>query len=149
MEPKSEGPAAPGPHHTAPSERTRAQARSRAERIGVGHAAAHFFLCTGPDCCQPAFGQTVWNYLKRRTAELEAPGGARLLRTKAACLRICKGLGPTMVVYPSGRWYHGVNEAACERVLQYELEGRGDVADLLVGSTCEDEPPAEGPDDAT
>jgi (2Fe-2S) ferredoxin len=29
-------------------------------------------------------------------------------RTKVGCLRICCH-GPTMVVYPEGTWYHGMN----------------------------------------
>jgi len=121
-----------------PNAETLEKARVKTDKVGVPRGQIHFFLCVGPDCCNPEFGLGVWSYLKRRCKELEPLlGGPSILRTKAACLRICQGLGPNMVVYPSGRWYHGLNEANCERVLQYELFGKGSVDDLLVARSGE------------
>jgi (2Fe-2S) ferredoxin len=121
-----------------PSLETRARARAKAEMVGVPQGQAHFFLCVGPDCCTPELGLDVWGFLKKRTRELEPElGGRSILRTKVGCLRICQSLGPNLVVYPSGRWYHAVDHANCERVLQYELFGRGSVEDLLIGRSGE------------
>lgn len=129
--------AAPLEFHT-PGPETRALAEHKIEKIGVRVGSSHFFLCAGPDCCNTDFGMTVWSYLKRRTKELEPElEGTRLLRTRVQCLRICQSLGPTMVVYPSGNWYHGINEANCERVLQFELFGRGEIEDLKLARSGE------------
>lgn len=122
-----------------PSDETRAEAETKIEKVGVRRGGVHFFLCTGPDCCAPDFGLDVWGYLKKRSKELEPElSGGNILRTKASCLRICKGVGPNLVVYPSGRWYYGLNQPNLERVLQYELFGRGTVEDLLLARTGEE-----------
>jgi (2Fe-2S) ferredoxin len=129
---------APAVRYQAPSAQTRDQGRAKTEAIGVSRGQTHFFLCVGPDCCDPQFGLSVWGYLKRRIKELEPQlGGPRILRTKVGCLRICDDLGPTLVVYPSGRWYHALDPANCERVLQYELFGHGRIEDLLLARSGE------------
>lgn len=87
------------------------------EKIGIDGAQRHVLLCLGPDCCAPEEGQATWDHLKRRLAELEIPA----LRTKAACLRICRG-GPWMVVYPEGTWYGEVTPERCERIVTEHLQ---------------------------
>jgi len=62
----------------------------------------------------------LWDYIKQRVKE----SGAKVMRTKAACFRICTG-GPWMVIYPEGIWYGGVTPARFERILQeHILRGR-------------------------
>ena len=73
----------------------------------------HLFLCLGPDCAPLAEGQVVWDFLKRRCAELKLP----VMRTKAGCLRVCVG-GPWLLVYPEGTWYGAMTAERCERILQ-------------------------------
>jgi len=88
--------------------------------LGEGFAAAriagaerHLFLCLGPDCAPMEEGQVVWDYLKRRCAELNLP----VMRTKAGCFRVCVG-GPWLLIYPEGTWYGRLTMERCERILQ-------------------------------
>jgi (2Fe-2S) ferredoxin len=97
------------------------------DKIGLSSARRHVFLCLGPDCCAPEEGQVVWDYLKRRLAELQIPA----LRTKAGCFRICRG-GPWMVVYPEGIWYGGVTTDRCERIVAEHLRENRPIEEWIV-----------------
>ncbi len=82
----------------------------------VRTAKRHLFLCLGPDCCKPAAGEEVWDYIKHRTRELDL----EVMRTKALCFRICDA-GPWLVIYPDGIWYNKVTPKRFERILQEHL----------------------------
>lgn len=89
--------------------------------FGVGGLQRHVFFCRGPDCCSHEFGEKVWKYLKDRLKELGLSGrGGTVYRSKVDCLRICQD-GPIVVVYPEGTWYHKVDVAKMERILQSHL----------------------------
>jgi (2Fe-2S) ferredoxin len=96
-------------------------------KAGVPSAERHLFLCLGPDCCDPAAGERVWEFVKRRVRET----GLKAMRTKAGCFRICAG-GPWLVVYPEGVWYGAVDEARFERILHEHLLGGVPVAEWIV-----------------
>jgi len=70
-------------------------------------------------------GQAAWDELKKQLKDkglLTGPNAC--YRTKVGCLRICTN-GPTMVVYPEGKWYHGMTpERIPLFVQQHLLEGK-------------------------
>jgi (2Fe-2S) ferredoxin len=85
-------------------------------KAGAAGAQRHAFLCLGPDCCDPVLGAAVWETLKSAVARHRIP----VMRTKAACLRICLG-GPWLVVYPEGTWYGDLTPERCERIVAQHL----------------------------
>jgi len=97
------------------------------KKAGVQDAQRHLFICIGPDCCDSATGERVWEYVKRRVRET----GLKAMRTKAGCFRVCSG-GPWLVVYPEGVWYGAVEEERFERILQDHLLGGTPVAEWVV-----------------
>ena len=44
-----------------------------------------------------------WSYLKSRLKELKLADKGGVFRSKAACLRVCKG-DPVAVIYPDAVW---------------------------------------------
>ena len=89
-------------------------------KINLKDAHRHVFLCVGPDCCSSEEGLAVWEHLKQALKVHSLP----ILRTKAACLRICCG-GPWLVVYPEGVWYGGLTIERCDRIVaEHLLNGR-------------------------
>ena len=96
-------------------------------KAGVASTEKHLFLCLGPDCCESANGERVWEFVKRRVRE----SGLRVMRTKAGCFRVCSG-GPWLVVYPEGVWYGAMDEVRFERILSEHLLGGVPVREWVV-----------------
>ena len=90
---------------------------SKISRSEIERAQKHLFLCIGPDCCDPAAHAALWDQLKTETKKLAIP----VMRTKAACLRICQE-GPWLVIYPEGVWYGRLNGERLTRILKEHVE---------------------------
>jgi len=81
------------------------------EKAGVAAARRHLFLCIGPECCPTEEGERLWERVKDRVRQ----SGLEVMRTKAACFRICTG-GPWLAVYPDGVWYGEVTPERFETI---------------------------------
>ncbi len=88
---------------------------------------AHVFCCINerPEghprgCCKDKGSEALRNYMKARAKALGLEG-VRI--NIAGCLDRCE-LGPTMVIYPEGVWYHYRSTDDVDEILQtHVIEG--------------------------
>ncbi len=96
----------------------------------------HVFCCTNvrPEghergCCAGKNAVELRDYMKSRARTL---GIGRLRVNASGCLDRCE-LGPTMVIYPEGVWYHYATKADIDEILQTHIVEGGRVARLRLG----------------
>ena len=94
---------------------------------------AHVFCCTNErpaghprGCCKDKDAEALRNYMKARAKALGLEG-VRI--NIAGCLDRCE-LGPTMVIYPEGVWYHYRSSEDIDEILQTHVIEGGRVARL-------------------
>ncbi len=106
---------------------------------------AHVFCCTNerPDghprgCCKDKDSEALRNYMKARAKALGLEG-VRI--NIAGCLDRCE-LGPTMVIYPEGVWYHYRSTDDIDEILQTHVIEGGRVTRLQLQPDDETPPGA-------
>jgi (2Fe-2S) ferredoxin len=96
----------------------------------------HVFCCTNvrPEghergCCAGKGSDELRDYMK---SQARALGIGRLRINASGCLDRCE-LGPTLVIYPEGVWYHYATKADIDEILQTHIVEGGRVARLRLG----------------
>lgn len=77
----------------------------------------HVLVCVGSKCAENNQGQILYDELKSKLkiASLNT-GNARIIRSRSACLGVCKS-GPLLCVHPEGIWYYGINSEKLDRII--------------------------------
>jgi (2Fe-2S) ferredoxin len=96
--------------------------------------AEHVFCCVNErpaghprGSCKAKGAEGLRDYMKKRAKELKIKG---VRVNQSGCLDRCE-LGPTLVIYPEGVWYHYDNEADVDEILQRHLL-KGERVDRLM-----------------
>lgn len=98
----------------------------------------HVLACMGPRCTSRGAGGLyvyLWKRLQKRGL-LRGRSGVHAAQT--GCLSLCN-LGPTMVVYPEGIWYCGLNAEAIDRIVDEHFVGGRVVEEYTREPGCHDE----------
>ena len=84
----------------------------------------HVFCCINErepghprGCCKAKNSEAIREYLKQRVKELRLP---QMRINTSGCLDRCE-LGPVIVVYPEGDWYHCPTVEDAEELLQERI----------------------------
>ena len=93
----------------------------------------HVFCCINErapghprGCCAEKGAGPLRDYMKSRGKALRIK---KLRVNQAGCLDRCE-LGPTMVIYPGGTWYHYANEDDIDEILEQHIMG-GEIVERL------------------
>jgi len=96
----------------------------------------HIFICTNqraPDAprisCGEAHGLEIVDAFKKRLKELNLP--IKLRAQKAGCLEICD-FGQTIVIYPEGVFYVGVQLSDVEEIINEHVINNRPVERLIL-----------------
>ena len=100
----------------------------------TSRVAVHFFVCTNArsinstlPSCGARGSAAIHQAFTRELARRGWPGGVKA--TATGCLTPCQ-CGPNVVVYPAGLWYAGLSAGDVPALLDYYLDGIGDVSHL-------------------
>ena len=95
----------------------------------------HVFCCVNErppkhrrGCCSAKGSRQLCDYMCRRSMAL---GLHNVRINHAGCLNRCE-LGPTMVIYPEGVWYHYETRADVDEILSTHVQGKRRVERLML-----------------
>jgi (2Fe-2S) ferredoxin len=81
----------------------------------------HVFICTGLYCDPSGQAKKLYARLAQKLGPLgNYNNPERVKRGTTPCLGVCAG-GPILAVYPDGIWYHSVDEAVLDRIIEEHL----------------------------
>ena len=99
------------------------------------HYQTHVFVCVNeraPDhprsCCSARGSVELRAYMKDRAKELKIPD---IRVNNAGCLERCE-LGPNLVIYPEGVWYHFETKDDIDEILERHIIGGERVEHLIL-----------------
>jgi (2Fe-2S) ferredoxin len=95
----------------------------------------HIFMCTNvrPEghprgCCSAGGSEKLRGYMREKARAM----GIENIRCNASgCLDRCE-LGPNMVIYPEGVWYHYENTQDIDEILETHVKNGGRVQRLML-----------------
>ena len=106
-----------------------------ADKDPAPYYSCHVFVCTNvrPEAhprgsCARKNSVALRDYMKSKAKEM---GLADVRINAAGCLDRCE-LGPNMVIYPDGVWYHYRNEADIDEILTTHVKNGGRVPRLML-----------------
>ena len=93
--------------------------------------ARHVFICAGPFCDPEGKAKRLYTQLAAKLGELgQYDNPRRVKRGVTPCLGVCHS-GPILVVYPDGIWYHNVDDALLDRIVEEHLRDGRPVEDAI------------------
>jgi (2Fe-2S) ferredoxin len=117
---------------------TSTESNCEASTVTVGHYRHHLFFCTNQrptedvrGDCHRLGGKAAAEYTKERAKNLGLLGVGKVRVNQAGCLDRCSE-GPVCVVYPDNVWYHYVDNADLDAIVDEHLQQGRIVQRLLV-----------------
>ena|GEM_PF-234654 len=102
--------------------------------------ARHIFICTGCYCDPDGKAPGIYRALAHKLGQLgEYDNPVRVKRGTTPCLGVCYN-GPLLVVYPDGVWYHSVDEAVLDRIVNEHLINNQPVEEFIFHQLDETSP---------
>ena len=93
--------------------------------------ARHVFICTGPYCDPDGDAPALYRKLAHTLGHHgQYDNPTRVKRGTTPCLGVCYS-GPLLVVYPDGIWYHSVDEAKLDRIVEEHLKANRPVEEFI------------------
>ena len=93
----------------------------------------HIFLCinerdNNKDCCAKRGSKSLLDYLKIKIKTLDEK---KIRVSSCGCLGRCK-LGPVLVIYPEGIWYHCQTQEDIDEIIEKQIINKQQVIRLLL-----------------
>jgi len=96
----------------------------------------HVFFCTnlrksGAQCCGQGQADELREYAKKQLKKQGLHRAGKIRVNQASCFDRC-ALGPVLVIYPQGIWYHYQNQQDIDEIIEQHLKQGKIVQRLLL-----------------